>query len=452
MKNNTFLLVVFCFCLGFAACQDSEGIGADIIEGGSLINSTFVDTLTLEVSLEQRDPLALTLSQVPGSNGVAYLLGTLQDPIFGNSMASICTQITTGENDVRFDSLPTLDSVILSLAYPILGNRFTYGEADMEQNVTVYEVLDPNLSNDVEYETDYSCNLSEELGSTSFTFLDNISEVDSTTTTLKIKLKDEFGQRLLDKSLEERDTSNVFFSVNNFLKYFNGIAIVPDENNTAMGRFNLSSGATNMAMHYRALRKGSDGEIVEDTLVRYFRLRNWSTVLGTTINTFTHDFAGSTTGNILDGDGILTQKAYLKATNGLHMRVRIPHLKNLGNVIVNKAELELTNVDSLDHEKYPLPPSLLFRLSEDEDDLIALSDYEVSNPFEVITDSITGATANRYTIYMAYGIQRMLTDDGDLSLIVRIPESPLNPYRAVLTGPTHEEYPMKLKLYYTEIQ
>lgn len=452
MKNNTFLLIVFFFCLGFAACQDSEGIGADIIEGGSLINSTFVDTLTLEVSLEQRDPLALTLSQVPGNNGVTYLLGALQDSIFGNSTASICTQITTGENDVRFDSLPTLDSVILSLAYPSLGNRFNYGEAEMEQSLKVYEVFDPNLSNDVEYETDYTCNLGEELGSTTFTFLDNVSELDSAETSLRIKLNDEFGQRLLDESLEERDTSNVFYSVNNFLEYFNGLAIIPDENNTAMGRFNLSSGNTNMAMYYRALRQDTDGEVVEDTLVRFFRLRNWSTVLGTTVNTFTHDFAGSTTGNILNGDGVLTQKAYLKATNGLHFRVRIPHLKNLGNVIVNKAELEVTNIDSLDHEKYPLPPSLLFRLAKDEDDLIELIDYSFSNPLESVTDSMTGATVNRYELYMAYAIQRMLSSDDDLSLIVRIPESPLNPYRGVFTGPEHEEYPMKMKLYYTEIQ
>lgn len=465
--THRFFFFSFLTLLCLTACQNEEPtIGNDVINQGALINTSFTDTLTLEVSIEERAPLELLQTQSSGF----FLFGNLNDPTFGESKAEIYTQLSPGINNLQFDSLPSLDSIVLTLAFPS-ATQFFYGNNDDEQVMEVFEIDVPNpIERQSAYTTDIGYDLKQKLGEASFRFPEDASSE----TRLNIRLDNDFGTQLIEKSQRANDTT--YNNIANFLDYFNGIALIPGTDNSSIGFFDLKSSISQMVIYYKALypvTTSIDGELeyAYGERSRSFELRdfvigNVSTV-ATSVNRFSHDYTGTPVSDALSNE-TASEIAYLQGMEGIQMRVRIPHLQNLGNIIVNGATLEVIGLEEEADSFFRMAPSLELRLDPQdvaENDIFNFTylDYLRATSGVVETDSITDETIRKYELPVPFSIQRMLTEaPGERDMIIRIPESGrnyitgtsqfVNPYRALVGGPEHPNYPMKLKLYYTEVQ
>ena len=450
-----FLILVFAFVCGLSSCQSSDGIGADLLSDSDLFYANFTDSLTIEATLLKSDSTNLSTAQ---GNGV-FLLGALDDPIFGKSSASMCMQFTlgTGQNNLSFDSIPMLDSVVLILAYSTLSS--SYGLTDDPQSFTVFEITD-DLDFDTDYFTNDSCSTDQIIGKDTLVFnRDSVNVgVDSMTvaTGINIKLDNAFGERFLEASRADYDDdNNPFFNITNFLKFFKGLAVVPHENNTAIAPFNLLDSDTQLKFYYRAYQSTQD--TLSDRTKSFLVRAQIGTNDVLALNEFKHDYNGTPPEMLLDSGGNVTDLAYLQSMDGLELELEIPQLFDLGQLIVNQAELEINNLltfeDTINNPYFPQPKFITFQLFDSEGGELFDGAGEVS----VVNDTIDNVTykMNRYNIPLTLSTQRFLQEGEGSKLVIKVAETinpfRLNPFRLVFNGPEAELFPMKLKLHYTKI-
>ncbi len=451
---HSFYLLIIVFVCVLSSCQSSEDIDADFLNGSDLLYANFTDSIKVNATLIRSEPINLGAAQ---SNSV-FLLGALDDPIFGPSSASMCMQFTlgTGQNNLNFDSLPQLDSVVLSLAY---STGSFYGDTDKEQTFNVFEITDSLTFSDldgeaVEYLTDNFCETGQQVGASSLKFSRDSVFTDSGTSmpleTINIRLDDDFGQKFLDADAIEEDST--FFNIVTFLDFFKGLAVVPDENNTAIAPFNLLDSDTELKFYYKAYLTNSDtlSKRQKSFLVRAQTGTN--NVLA--LNEFKHDYTGTAPQAILDNEGKITDQIYLQSMAGLEVELDISEIFDIGDLIVNKAELEINNVleaTNPDSLLFPQPSVVGFQLVDSNGDDL----YDGGGQVIVTNDTIGTEVyrMNRYNIPLTLSIQRLVQEGrGNSTLKLKILDSPLNPFRLTANGPEAELFPMKLNLFYTEIE
>jgi len=453
--THPFLLLVFAFICGLSSCQSSDDIGADFLNDSDLLNADFTDSLKINATLSQSEPTDLGNAQ---SNSV-FLLGALDDPLFGKSSAAMCMQFTlgTGQNNLNFDSIPMLDSVVLSLAYS--NSSSSYGVTDESQSFSVFEITDSLVFSTADdestgYFTDYVCNVDQKLGESTLLFSRDsiIVGVDSLapSTGITIRLDDAFGERFLAASQETEDST--FFNIVTFLEFFKGLAIVPDENNTAIAPFNLLDSDTQLKFYYKAYLPDADtlSNRTKEFLVRAQIGTN--SVLA--LNEFKHDYTGTAPEMILNDGGKITDLAYLQSMAGLELELEIPELYDLGQLIVNQAELEINNLltseNNVDSLYFPQPALIGFQILDAD----GVELFDGAGQVIVATDTIDNVPyrMNRYNIPLTLSTQRLLEEGkGNSQIIIKLVETPLNPFRLVVNGPEAELFPMKFRLFYTKI-
>jgi len=93
-----------------SSCNTPGSIGSEILPAQDQFFVSYSDTHVFEASLELDDSLVTSWQ-------TNYLLGTLNDPIFGKSYAGIYTQLQIPLLNTDFGSGRQLDSVLLVLNY-----------------------------------------------------------------------------------------------------------------------------------------------------------------------------------------------------------------------------------------------------------------------------------------------------------------------------------------------
>ncbi|MBP9883015.1 MAG: DUF4270 domain-containing protein [Chitinophagales bacterium] len=312
--------------LALGSCKKSTEIGIGILPASSDINAIFTDTFKIVTTSLKQDSLVT-------SNQFYSLLGNMYDPVFGKSYAAIFTEfllpttaIDLGDPDTLF-----LDSVVLTMAY-----FKTYGYEDVPQSFSVYEVLE-KMSPEPEdgYYSNRSFATSSELLGRKQLLVPNLTDTinvlgSSFPPHMRIRLSDRFGQDLLNQSGEATLATDSAFK-----EYFKGLLIAPDTLATPY--------AANII--YLAMLSGTSG-------LRLY----WHTPTKTGLNLsfpittdesrtnyFKHTYTGSLVADHLmsetgDGDSLL----FVQSMAGIRTRVTIPNLLNLKNVIINKAELVIS--------------------------------------------------------------------------------------------------------------
>ena len=146
MKIRFTTNIVSIALLILGSCSREEG--NIIIEGqdGNQQMSLFVtDTLTLHTKTVKEDSL-------PG-NGLSYaLLGSLNDPIFGNSKASIYADLTIVEPNNQFPNTLEPDSAILFI--PSVDGLNFYGDRNYIHNITIAPITENIDPAKTYYQTD----------------------------------------------------------------------------------------------------------------------------------------------------------------------------------------------------------------------------------------------------------------------------------------------------------
>lgn len=286
------------------------------------------------------------------------VLGQMEHPEFGVHQAGFATQLRLSAPDFDFGQDPIIDSIYLSLKY----TGDSYGQLN-PQYFQVLELAD-SLSLDSSYYSNTFFQTQPEsledplfqpviIHPTEPLYLGN----DTVSPEVRIYLKDEFGQRLLDAG------SDVFESNQSWLAHLPGLQIMPAPGSDGRGAvgIDISSGFSRMRLHFH---NALDSNLVFEFTISSLSARN---------NFFNHQwyppFQALDEPMITSVNG--SQVAGVFSGAGLKTRVQFPNLVEWEESLdedraVHKAELWLPVDPTKNDPRYPWPAQL-FILTEDED-------------------------------------------------------------------------------------
>ncbi len=336
----------------FGSCKkinEATELGGDLIPAVDNI-TTFDTTLNVEsynnIFTEAED------SARSVSTDDQFVGNINNDPLFGKTAASMFFELKPSSYKYSFpfskDSIVSFDSVVL-----VLGYHKTYGDSMLPQQVNVYELA---TGNTFRYDSAYSMRtnnftLGSALAPTKTFMPQNLKDSvfpfrERAANQLRIPLDISFGKRLLNY-----DTTNAYASDSAFKTFFNGFAVVPQNNGiaNALVGFNLADTNTKLSFYVRYIKNG-----VLDTSVIYFKLNSTSAAA----NYINRDYSGSQLATYADNN-TPANLIFLQNTPGTYGTIKIPGLGNLSNRIIHRAELIVEQVSDPSDQTFP-PPTYLF--------------------------------------------------------------------------------------------
>ena len=445
------------------SCNDPSLIGAEVVDPDRA-DVELTDTLTLIATTVKGDSVQTYNSLDLLDN---YLCGNLDDPILGKSNAIINAQLRLSgiPDSATFagiaDGITILDSVVFVLEYDTAN---FFGAFDTDQDVSI-ALLDEDMDNNAEYFSDQSfAAMSPPLFSevvNPMKFDTTFAQIDLTGDTiyspqLRLKLSDsDLNNPLFTDYLFPSSGDPLQYYQNDtfLLEVLKGIQIRVEENtsipNTMMS-FNLSSPISGLYLYYST---------ANDTLFYRFRVNNSAARM---IN-FTHDYSSSNVNSFIDDTNLGDSLVFLQGMSGLNAKLSIPYARNLQNVIVNQAQLELTIASILpdDNSVYYDDPITQLLISKKGSDgtFTIISDLEaaieVGSIIGVFGGNLTEVNSNnvvlqKYTMNISNHLQDIIdgVEASDEIFITALSKAQ-NAQRVILFGPGHSTYPAKLNLTYT---
>jgi hypothetical protein len=340
------LLVVF----SFVGCdKDFSSIESDVIGEDNANFDTPVITIPVTAYNKKLDSVQI-------SNLASVLLGVFNDPAYGQTKASIVTQITPTLSNPNFGTNPVIDSVVLTIPYysKVTGTNTEtgetlyaldslYGNQEAEFKLSIYRnnyflrSVNPNAGFD-EPQRYYSnanianktinsaviensaINFDNQIGALIYensAFTPSNKEIVLKTGSgeteteeliapaLRVHLDNAFWKSAI---LDQAGTS-VLSNENNFKNYFRGLYFKaePIDNGGSMVLLNLADTKSNIIIYYSKDTSGTDSTKIQSTYTLNF---TGNTEPLNKLNTFVNNFDQVTlnNGNKIDGD----QKLYLK--------------------------------------------------------------------------------------------------------------------------------------------
>jgi hypothetical protein len=451
-----FLLIILAYCLTIAACTDPTDIGQGLLDEEEFFNTAYTDTFAINVHTFRSDS---TYSSPSSTMPQGYLLGNMNDPVFGRSSASLYAQFTipSSFSITNLDSV-VLDSVVLSLNYN--KNVLSYGDTLSKHNISVYEAEEPigtgllfsdqhfaynpspiGYRNQVAFQQQTNVEVRQYIAAyTTISSTDTVyhpATIDTLTLKpqLRIPLNDELGWRFLS-----RIGTQEMKSKDNFQQFFKGLYVKADVSGNSIGFISLAEAA--IVVYYR---NGSSKGLS-------FRLP----VLGGMVNHFDHNYNNCTLNDILNAASPNGQDfAYLQGINGTQFEFEVPSFTQMSGKIINKAVLEMTILPETD-STYSAPFALSsYAVGETGNRVYLYSNSTVNNaslPYYVSTYSKDSTTIPGQDIWKLQLNYRDFADEllsGQYKKLGVRTYSYL-PQRAIICGPNHPQYPMRWKVYYTD--
>ncbi|MDP2423925.1 MAG: DUF4270 domain-containing protein [Bacteroidales bacterium] len=422
-SNNTtayqLIIMLIAFFAIVSCTKEPDKIGLDLQPPGERIGILRTDTVTV-TGYSIREDSVRTDERAVATN----VIGSFFDPVFGKTNASVYTEFLMTTVNLSFGGSPIIDSIFLNLAYAGL-----YGDSATSQTFRVFEMSE-NIHYDSTYYSNRSVSLTgdQELGV--ITFVPNVKDsvmIGSVKKAphLRMRLNQNLAQKLLAGSTDD------FSSNAKFKSFFKGIYIAADPITTsgkgALINFNFFSSLTSIDVHYQNSEK--------DSLKYSFA----ATFESARFNRYDHNYADADPllrRQIIDGDTTAGgQKIFLQPFGGVKAKIRIPYLKEwskLKNVVINEAQLILTNADPTG--TYGFPYALVTaRIVDASNRYVLLEDqYEGESYYGGTYNTSSNTIRIRHSLYVQKQILQKYKDD--FGLILLIPDASVNPQRAVLHG------------------
>jgi hypothetical protein len=362
--SPAFVFLIVSFFLILFSCKrinEATELGGDLIPAVDNVN-------TFEVSLNAVTKNSVLTSFIKNDSGhrVYYTdqvaLGDINDPEFGHVHANFCFNLSAPNYGSypflpRRDSLPAIDSVVLSL-------RFTgaYGDTISNglQTVNVYEIPftgpGSGLRGDSLYR--YSDPVSDfsgtQVGSKTYaiTTLDDSNVVIEPGDTfkvanvLRVKLDVSVGNKLAQMDTTSGPTGG-YKNDSVFKTIFNGLQVKSSNTGNALSYFNLTDTATKLIVYYRYKKNNKD----TTAIVEYSHLTNGQ-------SNYVNVQAGGNWASSLNNPA--SDKIYIQSSpSGSYASIAIPDLNTFGNKVIHRAEIVATKISSASDQIYT-PPFRLF--------------------------------------------------------------------------------------------
>jgi len=409
----------------FSACKkDWNELGSQLIVLDDLQVLSFEDQ-QIKVSVVKEDSL-ITL------NAPTSFLGSINDPYFGLTNASIFTEFRIPSSDVEFGSTAVADSFILTLNLDAF-----YGDTLSVLNIQVMEMLE--LIETTSTDTAGVDSTITIYSSDVFDY-DNlvIGELElvvepNTSTEIKLMLSNELAQEFLDA-----DVSN-FVDNDAFQAFFNGLYISCGNvaSDGVLLELDLISDKSKLALFYHTDLADSlsyDFQINSNA----DRMTHWE-----------HDYSSTEIESIIGLDNV--EKAYIQGSVGLRTYIDLPDLASLrdSNYVIHKAELIIpyisTDVDSM----YGTPSQLGLAAVNADGKLESLSEDQ----------NVEGATyfdGNRnelnqvYKFNIARYVHQVIEEGYSSRLALYVPSSISQPERVLINNHFADSLGVSLKLFVSE--
>lgn len=348
------------------------------------------------------------------------MLGSMMDPVFGQTTAEIFTQFRLSENGHDFGEEPIVDSLVLSLAYSSF-----YGDSLTEQTIKVYE-LSADMDPDSAYYSTYSVADSAEIASTTFVPAPGDSVMvdgELQKPQLRINLSEDFIQKLLDAD------PGVYDDNDSWLAFMKGLHITSEAVGMDGGMllFDMWDSKTALTVYYRT---GTP----QDTLSFVF-LSNDNCARFTAFDHNEYQDASiDLKAQILDGDTATgNEMFYLQGMGGVKAQLRLPDIQEYFGedpVAINEARLILNVYDDgaeLD------PASQLGLVMVDEDgDYVPLADAGESLSY---FGGFLNEAKTRYWFRISRHVQQVINGDiPNYPLILLVQGASFRANRVILHG------------------
>jgi hypothetical protein len=349
MKNNliTAVVVGLVTTLGTYSCIKSTPVGSELFAGDNL-NVRFTDTVTIRCLTEKTDSVA---GYIPGAASSTLFCGNTMDPTFGKQELMMFTQVVNAYTPASMVGAQ-YDSAVLVLPYDLGLTRIDSSETFQ---LDVHQLTETMDSAKVIYSNKKYAYNPAPIGSLSF--IPRLSDsTKNRADTLKsayvaIRLNDVFARKLVDTMQYPLSPTYAFKDI------FKGLCIKANGTTKSILAFNTASAYARLHVYYH-----------QDTnkLQLQFMLNQSSA--GSNITRFTHinqDFTGAPIASYLRNPQKGDSLVFLQGLAGTNVQIELPYANKskLGNIAVNKAELEFTINDN-DGYKYAVPDLLaLYRIS-----------------------------------------------------------------------------------------
>ena len=346
------ILTVLLITITITNCTkiDSTTLGSDLIPSIDNVNTFQTDTFSLstENGLFNDTSLVFKTDQ--------HLLGnTALNPNFGQTNATVFVQFNPGfqfswpnKADSLNNPFGDLDSAFVCLELSASANdNAIFGDSLTPMTFEVYRVTGTNFKQDSIYRLAVNPNITDDgIPIASITLaprdINNLKfftlkqRKDSIVNQLRIPLN-ATGRSWAKGQLLLKDTTNTFNSGTSFTTAIKGFAIKATGGNAIM-KFNLSQSiSSRFEMWYRYRKNGS-----QDTTNQFFFFNTGASNpwLSASANYVRRNLSGTTllTATAPGIDNTL----YIESTPGSFARIKMPHIKALGNKIIHRAELIIT--------------------------------------------------------------------------------------------------------------
>lgn len=433
------------------ACTDPTEIGADLLEGDRA-EVGFTDTLAVIAMTEKTDSILTYFPVFSASEAFqSYPVGDMDDPIFGKSKAQIYAQVSLSQLLPDLEAAAKIDSIVLVLPYD---SSSVYGFLNQDYGLSVHRLTE-DMDEDISYYSNDSFQSDPTpLGSVQFRpKLDSVTIYDYPTTgrdtlkvppQLRIPLPISFAQELvrLDTAFYRSDSA--------FISYFKGIHIKPTIVTNGMLSFRLLDSRAGIFLYYERA----------DTLKRQFKFE-FNPFRARSVQ-IEHDYKGELVERYVNSTQLGDSLVFVQGLSGLTTKLEIPHIKNLKNLVINKAELEVRVADLPGDNLgvFKPVPQLLLLAPDNDGDLVTIDDIAILLPqgLTILRQAYGGVPAAGkpgepmvYKMNISTHVQGMIDGLRENVLYLTVFNRNQNASRVPLYGAKHPQYSIKLKVAFSRL-
>lgn len=425
MQAKIGLYILFFIVLN--ACEDPGQLGEDFIVKDP-VNLYYLDTVSVKFSTVQLDSI------VTSALGT-FLTGYHEDEQLGKTSATGFFQV--GLDSIGSSARPGSNAVYKNIVLRLEYDSYSFYDTTEAISLSVYQLAEEikldkdtnalyNTSSFSLYEDDRD--LTPYVGRHTFIPYPKLKDF------IEIPLDDWLGEELFQLVKENDD---ILANVNDFLKVYPGLALVPDQKSGAILRF---STASRIVINY--LEGGEDEKLVFPINNLYHFTQINSDRAHTQLNglDYTNTSVASETSN---------NEAYLQAGTGLAIRVDFPFLKQFKEVdtkdILSQSYLMLGVVKNSYSKNRPLPEALLIYVVDHLNRIVS----EYSAPISLSVDMEFGEST-QYNILITSFLKSQLSveENNENALLILLPDETYDAsVDRLVIGNKKNDCPSLLKLY-----
>lgn len=438
--NVRLLLLVFALVVAAVSCRKSPNtIGNNLIDGDNYIGVYHTNAMPI---------VCHSLLDSIGTKNVNYaLLGSMKDPVFGNTQAGFFTQLHLSSTHHKFGTNPVLDSLVLQL---YIGKY--YGDTTTLQTVHVYKMTD-SLSSSAPYycyseistETnDYANGYQYHPHPNTATTIINNDTIDRSV--IRIPLSQDLGNYIMNLD------SSAYFSPDAFKKQFFGLHVITENvnENGSVCYLNLTNNTySQLQLYYHQA----------DDPSKSMRYDFYVTTNEVFFNRYIHDYTqgdANFTEQVLNGNAALGQQTvYMQAMGGVKTFIKFPDIEHWADtlenshVVINDAKLVIPADELFADTNIFLAPNSLFLVGLNQDG----STFVLPDNYEGVT--YWGGTYSSKTKSVTFHISEYLADivNGtklNTGLYLGVNEAAYSAARFVAAGPeSTQENKLHLEVTYS---